>query len=232
MGAAMARKNGELIKLENVCKIYPMGEDKLYALNNVDLVITRGEFSSILGPSGSGKSTLLHILGLLDEPSSGRIYLDDMEMHRLNENERARLRGKKIGFIFQMFNLIPSLTVLENVTLPALIYEASTEEAEAKARKTLENIGMEQRLFHYPNQLSGGQRQRVAIARALINDPEIIFADEPTGNLDTKTGHDVLTMFHDLHESGKTIIIVTHDLGITKMTHRTIRIVDGKIVKS
>ena len=131
-----------------------------------------------------------------------------------------------------MFNLIPSLTVLENVTLPALIYEASTEEAEAKARKTLENIGMEQRLFHYPNQLSGGQRQRVAIARALINDPEIIFADEPTGNLDTKTGHDVLTMFHDLHESGKTIIIVTHDLGITKMTHRTIRIVDGKIVKS
>ena len=232
MGAAMARKNGELIKLEKVCKIYPMGEDKLYALNNVDLVINRGEFSSILGPSGSGKSTLLHILGLLDEPSSGRIYLDDMEMHRLNENERARLRGKKIGFIFQMFNLIPSLTVLENVTLPALIYEASTEEAEAKARKTLENIGMEQRLFHYPNQLSGGQRQRVAIARALINDPEIIFADEPTGNLDTKTGHDVLTMFHDLHESGKTIIIVTHDLGITKMTHRTIRIVDGKIVKS
>ncbi|HIH18661.1 TPA: ABC transporter ATP-binding protein [Candidatus Micrarchaeota archaeon] len=228
----MARKNGELIKLEKVCKIYPMGEDKLYALNNVDLVINRGEFSSILGPSGSGKSTLLHILGLLDEPSSGRIYLDDMEMHRLNENERARLRGKKIGFIFQMFNLIPSLTVLENVTLPALIYEASTEEAEAKARKTLENIGMEQRLFHYPNQLSGGQRQRVAIARALINDPEIIFADEPTGNLDTKTGHDVLTMFHDLHESGKTIIIVTHDLGITKMTHRTIRIVDGKIVKS
>lgn len=226
------KKDGVLMSLEKVCKIYTMGEDKLYALNNVDLTINRGEFSSILGPSGSGKSTLLHILGLLDEPTVGKIYLDGIEVHKLNDDQRARLRGKKIGFIFQMFNLVPSLTVLENVTLPALIYESTPEEAEAKALKTLEYIGLESRLAHYPNQLSGGQRQRVAIARALINDPEIIFADEPTGNLDTKTGHDVLEMFHGMHEQGKTIIIVTHDVGITKMTHRTIRIVDGKIVKS
>ena len=226
------KKNGLLMKLDKVSKIYDMGEDKLYALNNVNLEIQRGEFSSILGPSGSGKSTLLHILGLLDEPSKGEIYLDGIEVHKLNEDERARLRGKKIGFIFQMFNLIPSLTVLENVTLPALIYENSPTEAEAKAMQMLKFIGMDHRLHHYPNQLSGGQRQRVAIARALINDPEIIFADEPTGNLDTKTGQDVLDMFKSLHEQGKTIIIVTHDVGITKLTSRTIKIVDGKIVKS
>lgn len=226
------RKGGVLMSLEKVSKVYIMGEDKLYALNNVDLKISRGEFTSILGPSGSGKSTLLHILGLLDEPTSGKIHLDGIEAQKLSDERRARLRGKKIGFIFQMFNLVPSLTVLENVTLPALIYESTPEEAEAKAMKTLEYIGMEKRLAHYPNQLSGGQRQRVAIARALINDPEIIFADEPTGNLDTKTGHDVLEMFHEMHEQGKTIIIVTHDVGVTKMTHRTIRIVDGKIMQS
>lgn len=226
------KKDGVLMSLDKVSKIYPMGEDKLYALNNVDLTIHRGEYSSILGPSGCGKSTLLHILGLLDEPSLGEIYLDGIAIHKLNEDQRSRLRGKKIGFIFQMFNLVPSLTVLENVTLPALIYESTHEEAEAKAMKTLEYIGLENRLEHYPNQLSGGQRQRVAIARALINDPEIIFADEPTGNLDTKTGRDVLEMFHEMHGQGKTIIIVTHDVGITKMTNRTIRMLDGKIVQS
>lgn len=228
----MAKKGSTLMRLEKVCKVYRMGEDELYALDKVDLEIARGEFTSILGPSGSGKSTLLHILGLLDEPTSGKIYLDGVETHRLGSGERARLRGKKIGFIFQMFNLIPSLTVLENVTLPALIYENSPSVAEAKALNTLRFIGMEQRLHHYPSQLSGGQRQRVAIARALINDPEIIFADEPTGNLDTKTGQDVLQMFHELHEGGKTVVIVTHDTNITKITHRTIKVVDGKITKS
>ncbi|MFA6213833.1 MAG: ABC transporter ATP-binding protein [Candidatus Micrarchaeia archaeon] len=227
----MSKKSDDVMRLEGVCKIYEMGEDKLYALNNVDLVIKRGEFASILGPSGSGKSTLLHILGLLDEPSRGEIYLDGIEVHKLNDDERAHLRGKKIGFIFQMFNLIPSLTVLENVTLPALIYESDPEKAQQKAVETLRQIGMGERLGHYPNQLSGGQRQRVAIARALINDPEIILADEPTGNLDTKTGHEVLAMFHDLHRQGKTMIIVTHDTNVAKITHRTIRVVDGKIAK-
>jgi len=225
------KRGSELLRLDKVCKIYTMGEDKLYALDHVNVDIKRGEFVSILGPSGSGKSTLLHILGLLDEPSQGEIYLDGIGVHKLNEDERAHLRGKKIGFIFQMFNLIPSLTVLENVTLPAIIYESSHAVAEAKAIEMLKYIGMGERLFHYPNQLSGGQRQRVAIARALINDPEIILADEPTGNLDTKTGHEVLERFKELNHQGKTIIIVTHDLNVSRITERTIRVVDGKIAR-
>ena len=222
-------KGKEVMRLEGVSKVYEMGESRLYALAGVNLSIKKGEFISILGPSGSGKSTLLHVLGLLDEPTSGEIYLDGIEVHRLNEKQRAHLRGRKIGFIFQMFNLIPSMTVLQNVALPAIIYEKSQAEAEAKAMSVLKGIGMGDRMHHYPNQLSGGQRQRAAIARALINDPEIVLADEPTGNLDTKTGHEVLSMFHSLHEQGKTIIIVTHDTGVAKITHRTLRVVDGKI---
>jgi len=223
------KAGGEVMRLEGVSKVYEMGESRLYALAGVNLSIKKGEFISILGPSGSGKSTLLHVLGLLDEPTSGEIYLDGIEVHRLNEKQRAHLRGRKIGFIFQMFNLIPSMTVLQNVALPAIIYEKSQAEAEAKAMSVLKGIGMGDRMHHYPNQLSGGQRQRAAIARALINDPEIVLADEPTGNLDTKTGHEVLSMFHSLHEQGKTIIIVTHDTGVAKITHRTLRVVDGKI---
>lgn len=223
------KAGAEVMRLEGVSKVYEMGESRLFALAGVNLSIKKGEFISILGPSGSGKSTLLHVLGLLDEPSSGEIYLDGIEVHRLNEKQRAHLRGRKIGFIFQMFNLIPSMTVLQNVALPAIIYQKSQAEAEAKAMSVLKGIGMGDRMYHYPNQLSGGQRQRAAIARALINDPEIVLADEPTGNLDTKTGHEVLMMFHSLHEQGKTIIIVTHDTGVAKITHRTLRVVDGKI---
>jgi putative ABC transport system ATP-binding protein len=221
-----------IMKLQDVSKIYYIGEEKFYALNKVNLEIYEGEFSSILGPSGSGKSTLLHMLGLLDEPSEGKIYLDGIEVHKLNEEQRAILRGKKIGFIFQMFNLIPSLTVLENAIIPAIIYEKDRKEAEKKAIEILNSIGMGSKLYNYPNQISGGQQQRVAIARALINDPKIILADEPTGNLDTKTGKEVLNLFQKLHEQGRTIIIVTHDEGITKLTKRTIKIMDGKIIKS
>jgi putative ABC transport system ATP-binding protein len=221
-----------IMKLQDVSKIYYIGEEKFYALNKVNLEIYEGEFSSILGPSGSGKSTLLHMLGLLDEPSEGKIYLDGIEVHKLNEEQRAILRGKKIGFIFQMFNLIPSLTVLENVIIPAIIYEKDRKEAEKKAIEILNSIGMGSKLYNYPNQISGGQQQRVAIARALINDPKIILADEPTGNLDTKTGKEVLNLFQKLHEQGRTIIIVTHDEGITKLTKRIIKIMDGKIIKS
>jgi len=225
------RDGGKVMELEKVYKVYQIGEEEVRALDGVDLEIRRGEFASIVGPSGSGKSTLMHVLGLLDTPTRGRIVLDGVETTRLTPKQLAVLRGKKIGFVFQMFNLIPSLTVLENVVLPAIIYEESEEAARQKAMEILSEIGMGNRLSHYPNQLSGGQRQRVAIARSLINDPDIILADEPTGNLDQKTGHEVLKLFAQLHEKGKTILIVTHDNNIAKMTQRTIRMMDGKIVK-
>ncbi|MCX8195003.1 MAG: ABC transporter ATP-binding protein [Candidatus Micrarchaeota archaeon] len=225
------KKGRMLMKLEDVYKIYEVGEEKVKALDGVNLEISEGEFASIVGPSGSGKSTLLHVLGLLDVPSKGRIILDGVETTKLTQKELAAFRGKKIGFVFQMFNLIPSLTVLENVVLPAIIYEKDENLARAEAVEILKEIDMGGRLNHYPNQLSGGQRQRVAIARALINDPDIILADEPTGNLDQRTGHEVLELFKRTHERGKTVIIVTHDLDIAKTAERTIRIVDGKIVQ-
>ncbi|MFA5930554.1 MAG: ABC transporter ATP-binding protein [Candidatus Micrarchaeia archaeon] len=219
------------MRLENVSKVYHMGEEKVYALNGINLDIHEGDLASVLGPSGSGKSTLLNMLGLLDPPSAGSIFLDGIETTRLSEKGLAGVRGKKIGFIFQMFNLIPSLTVLQNVMLPAVIYESDPGMARRKAEEVLAKIGMGERLGHFPNQLSGGQRQRVAIARSLINDPEIILADEPTGNLDSRTGAEVLSMFKKLNDEGKTIIIVTHDLHVAKITKRTIRVVDGKLLK-
>jgi len=226
------RKKGEpIMRLENVSKVYKMGEEKVYALNGINLDIHEGDLASVLGPSGSGKSTLLNMLGLLDPPSTGSIFLDGIETTKLSEKGLAAVRGKKIGFIFQMFNLIPSLTVIQNVMLPAVIYESDPVKTRQKATEILQKLGMDERLEHFPNQLSGGQRQRVAVARSLINDPEIILADEPTGNLDSKTGAEVLGMFKKLNDEGKTIIIVTHDLHVAKITKRTIRVVDGKILK-
>ena len=220
-----------IMSLRKVSKVYSMGEEKVYALDGIDLDIHPGDFASVLGPSGSGKSTLLNMLGLLDPPTEGAILLDGTDTTRLSEKQLASVRGKKIGFIFQMFNLIPSLNVIQNVMLPAVIYESDPEKTRQKAEAILAKIGMADRLFHFPNQLSGGQRKRVAIARSLINDPEIILADEPTGNLDSKTGEEVLAMFRKMNAEGKTIIIVTHDLHVSKITKRAIRVVDGKIVK-
>jgi len=220
----------EVLKLDNVCKTYHMGDDILVkALCNAYLTIYEGEFLCILGPSGSGKSTLLHIVGLLDRPSEGKVFIDGRDVSKMTPEEQAKIRGKKIGFVFQTFNLVPSLTAWENVALPLMIQGVSSSQREQKAKKILTDLGMGDRLDHYPAQLSGGQRQRVAIGRALSNDPRVILADEPTGNLDTKTGSDVLAIFQKLHKEGRTIIIITHDEEITDVAQRIVRIRDGTL---
>ncbi|MBU0531943.1 ABC transporter ATP-binding protein [Candidatus Micrarchaeota archaeon] len=209
-----------------------MGEGiEVHALRGVDLQVFQNDFISIIGPSGSGKSTLLHIMGLLDTPTSGKRYIDGIETSQMNEDEQASVRGNKIGFVFQTFNLISSLTALENVELPLLLRTGDGKKRKEKAIQLLERVGLGDRLDHRPSQLSGGQRQRVAIARALVNDPEIVLADEPTGNLDSKTGHEILGILKGLHEEGRTIIIITHDEYIAKVTKRMVRLKDGKIEK-
>ena len=219
-----------VLELEKVSKIYNGGESKVYALDSVSLGIKEGNFIGIVGQSGSGKSTLMHIIGLLDNATEGKVYVNGIDTTSLDENERALVRGKHIGFVFQAFNLIPSLTALENVELPMVIYEKSQEERKRKASDILTKLGMQNRLNHYPNQLSGGQKQRVAIARALANDPAIILADEPTGNLDSKTGQDALALLSQLNKEGRTIVIVTHDSNIVKTAKIIVNIKDGKIV--
>jgi len=226
----MAKKDKIILKLDKVGKTYTMGEGvKVHALKNANLDIHEDELVCILGPSGSGKSTLLHIIGMLDSPTEGTRYIDGVDTSTMDENEQARVRGEKIGFVFQTFNLINSLTVIENVTLPLLICDTKCSDKKEKAVEILKEIGLGHRLDHYPNQLSGGERQRVAIARALVNDPEIILADEPTGNLDSKTGAEVLRILKDLHAKGRTIAIITHDESITKIAERVVRLKDGTI---
>jgi putative ABC transport system ATP-binding protein len=218
-----------LVELRDIRKIYHLGGEEIRALDGVSLDIDEGEFISIIGPSGSGKSTLMHILGCLDSPSSGTICLDGMMIHDASPRQLAGIRNKKIGFVFQFFNLLPKLTVLQNVELPMVYSGAGKRERSERAMNALKLVELENRSKHRPSQLSGGQQQRVAIARALVNDPRIVFADEPTGNLDSHTGEVILELFRKLSHEGRTIILVTHDPEIAAVTPRRIEIRDGKI---
>jgi putative ABC transport system ATP-binding protein len=221
-----------VVELRNVSKTYKMDETEVRALNKVNLKITRDDFLAIMGPSGSGKSTLLHIMGCLDRPTEGRVTVDGVDVSRLNDSELARLRGTKIGFVFQFFNLYSTLTALENVELPMLIAEKDKTERRKKAMELLKLVGMEKRADHLPSQLSGGERQRVAIARALTNNPSLILADEPTGNLDSKAGKEVLTILSKLQkQENKTVVIVTHERHIAKHAERIVYLKDGEIIK-
>jgi putative ABC transport system ATP-binding protein len=218
-----------LLQLEDITKTYDSGENAVQALRGVDVAIERAEFVSIIGPSGSGKSTLMHILGCLDSPTTGEYWLDGEDVATLTPRALARIRNQKIGFVFQTFNLLPRATIWKNVELPLLYAGMGREERQERALAALERVGLAHRAKHRPNELSGGQRQRVAIARALVNRPSMILADEPTGNLDSKTGSDIIGIFEELAANGQTIILVTHDPAVAARTHRRIRIVDGKI---
>jgi len=218
-----------LIQLEQASKTYQMGEVKVTALQDANLKIKSGESILILGPSGSGKSTMMNLIGCLDTPSKGKVLLDGKNISRMSESELAILRGKKIGFIFQTFNLIPNLTATENVALPIEIQGTDSYTAKKRATKLLDQVGLKDRANHRPAQMSGGERQRVAIARALANDPDVILADEPTGNLDSKTGKKIMEVLEDLHKKGKTIIIVTHDKSLKRQNTRIVQLKDGKI---
>lgn len=221
-----------IIKLENVWKIYQMGEVEVNALKGVSLDIYQGEFVAITGTSGSGKSTMMNLVGCLDLPSKGSIFLDTKDISKLNESSLSQIRGQKIGFIFQQFNLIPTLTALENVMLPLEFQDIPDDMSRKKATDILNLVGLGDRMGHLPSQLSGGQQQRVAIARSLSNDPDVILADEPTGNLDSKTGSEVLQLLQRLwKEEGKTIVIVTHDLKLANHAKRQVQLKDGQIVK-
>jgi putative ABC transport system ATP-binding protein len=221
----------QLINTDQLVKIYNLGEYEIHALRGINLSIDKGDFVAIMGPSGSGKSTLMHILGCLDRPTKGKYLLEGKDISSLDRNNLARIRNQKIGFVFQSFNLLHRTTALENVELPLLYNNSSPKIIAEKAKKALSLVGLEGRENSYPNQLSGGQQQRVAIARALINDPAIILADEPTGNLDTRTSIEVMDIFQSLNEKGITIILITHEKDIAAYAKRNITFRDGKIVK-
>jgi len=219
----------EIIKIDDLKKIYIMGVEKVHALDGVSLEISKNEYVALMGPSGSGKSTLMNLVGLLDTPTSGDYYFSDYHVSKMSDSELASFRNKEIGFVFQTFNLLPRLTALENVALPLVYAGMGKKKRLERAREVLESVGLGDRVEHTPNELSGGQRQRVAIARALVNNPSIILADEPTGNLDTKTSIEIMEIFEDLHAKGNTIIVVTHEPDIAKHAHRIIKLRDGKL---
>lgn len=221
-----------LLKLINVSKIYKMDGIEVKALDDVSLEIKKGEFLAIMGPSGSGKSTLMHLIGCLDRPTKGKIILNGKDISNLSEKELAKIRNKEIGFVFQAFNLLPRTSALENVVLPLIYANVNNKKRYLLAKELLNKVGLGQRLSHLPSQLSGGQQQKVAIARALVNNPSIILADEPTGNLDSKSSKEIMSLFVKINQEGNTVVIVTHEEEVAKYAKRIVRIYDGKIVGS
>ncbi len=219
----------EVIRTEKLCKTYFLGSESVHALVDVDLRIERGDYVALMGPSGSGKSTLMNILGCLDTPTSGRYVLNDSDVSDLFDSELAEIRNREIGFIFQTFNLLPRYSALENVALPLIYAGVKREEREERARKVLEQVDLKERILHKPNELSGGQRQRVAVARALVNQPSIILADEPTGNLDSKTSSEIMNLIDEIHQKGNTIILVTHEEEIAERARLKVRLRDGMV---
>ncbi len=221
----------ELITIKDIGRKYVIGTEVIHALKSVSLTIKKGEFVALMGPSGSGKSTLMNILGCLDTPTKGEYILNGINVSHMSDNQLAEVRNKEIGFVFQTFNLLPRSTSLDNVALPLIYAGASKRERDERAQKALENVGLGNRVTHKPNELSGGQRQRVAVARALINNPSIILADEPTGNLDTKTSIEIMGLLEEIHSKGNTIILVTHEEDIAQHAHRIVRMRDGLVEK-
>ena len=228
----MSNGNGSgvhLIEMHELTRVYQLGPQEIYALRGVDLVVGQGEYVAIMGPSGSGKSTLMNIIGCLDRPSAGKYILDGTPVESMNDDELAAVRNKKIGFVFQTFNLLARTTALQNVELPLVYAKIPRVERRQLAEEALAAVGLQERMNHQPNELSGGQRQRVAIARALVNKPSLLLADEPTGNLDSQTGREILDLFRDLHNRGNSIIMVTHEDDVAREAKRVIHIRDGKI---
>jgi putative ABC transport system ATP-binding protein len=218
-----------LIETRDLWKSYVMGSEEIHALSGVTLSIERGEYVAIMGPSGSGKSTLMNLIGCLDTPSQGSYLLNNKQVSQMNDDELARIRNEEIGFVFQTFNLLPRATALHNVELPLIYSGISSDMRLQMARQSMRHVDLEQRMYHKPNELSGGQRQRVAIARALVNNPSILLADEPTGNLDSATGNEIMGLFERLHQQGNTIVLVTHEHDIAVHAHRVIHVRDGKV---
>lgn len=218
-----------VISLKGIKRQFNLGDEIIYALNEINLEINKNEYVALMGPSGSGKSTLMNILGCLDTPSAGQYFLQGKDVSKSSDNELAAVRNKEIGFIFQTFNLIPRLTTIENVALPLIYAGWSKKERDARAIEVLQQVGLGDRMKHKPNELSGGQRQRVAVARALVNNPSLILADEPTGNLDTKTSYEIMKLFEDIHANGNTLVVVTHEEDIASYTHRIVRMRDGLV---
>lgn len=222
---------GNIIEITDIAKIYKIGSQEVHALKSIDLNIKRNEYVALMGPSGSGKSTLMNILGCLDSPSRGTYLLNQKDVSNMEDDELAEIRNKEIGFVFQTFNLLPRYTALDNVALPLIYAGLGKKAREERAKEVLEQVKLSDRMDHKPNELSGGQRQRVAVARAMVNNPSIILADEPTGNLDSKTSIEIMALFEEIHNSGNTIIVVTHEEDIASHAHRIVRLKDGLVEK-